>query len=179
MEKRTQFNLAYLIFALLEIAFVQQWWHQAQTVEVVPYSEFEKLLAEGRIEEVVITDQRITGKLKAPEGGKQVAVANMRAPELAERLSKYGVKYTRAYESTFLRDLLSWIVPALVFFGVWYFLARRMAGQQGLGGFMRIGKSRAKVYVEKQTGVTFADVAGVDEAKGEPPGGIALLKDPV
>ncbi len=178
MEKRTQFNLAYLIFALLAIAFVQQWWHQAQTVEVVPYSEFEKLLAEGRIEEVVITDQRITGKLKAPEGGKQVAVANIVAPELAERLSKYGVKYTRAYESTFLRDLLSWIVPALVFFGVWYFLARRMAGQQGLGGFMSIGKSRAKVYVEKTTGVTFADVAGVDEAKAELQEVVEFLKTP-
>ena len=178
MEKRTQFNLAYLIFALLAIAFVQQWWHQAQTVEVVPYSEFEKLLAEGRIEEVVITDQRITGKLKAPEGGKQVAVANIVAPELAERLSKYGVKYTRAYESTFLRDLLSWIVPALVFFGVWYFLARRMAGQQGLGGFMSIGKSRAKVYVEKTTGVSFADVAGVDEAKAELQEVVEFLKTP-
>ena len=79
---------------------------------------FEKLLADNRLEEVVITDQRLTGKLKTPDGGKQIAVANIVAPELAERLSKYGVKYTRVYESTFLRDLLSWVVPALVFFGV-------------------------------------------------------------
>ena len=134
MERRTQFNIGYLLFALFTILILQQWWQQAQTIEVVPYSEFEKLLAAGRIDEVTVSDQRITGKLKAPEGGKTVAVANLVPPELAERLSKFGVKYTRVQESTFLRDLLSWVLPALVFFGVWYFLVRRMAGQQGLGG---------------------------------------------
>src|SRR5918992_1092730 len=175
MEKRTQFNLGYLLFALFAILILQQWWQQARTIEVVPYSEFEQLLAEDRISEVTVSEQRITGKLKSPENGKTVAVANLVQPELAERLSKFGVKYTQVHESTFLRDVLSWVLPALVFFGVWYLLVRRMAGQQGLGGgFMSIGKSRAKIYVEKKTGVTFADVAGVDEAKAEllvgPPG---------
>src|SRR5437588_38983 len=145
MERRAQFNLAYLLFALVAILALQQWWQRAQTVEVVPYSEFEKLLAEHRIDEVVISDQRITGKLKSAEGGKTVAVANLVPPDLAERLSKYDVKYTRVYESTFVRDLLSWVLPALIFFGVWYLLARRMASQQGLGGgFMSIGRSRRR-----------------------------------
>src|SRR5256885_1721982 len=168
MERRAKFTLAYLLFALIAMLALQQWWQRSQPVEVVPYSEFEKLLAEHRIDEVVISDQRITGKLKSAEGGKTVAVANLVPPDLAERLSKYDVKYTRVYESTFLRDLLSWILPALIFFGVWFLLARRMASSQGLGGgFMSIGKSRAKIYVENKTGVTFADVAGVDEAKAE------------
>jgi len=180
MERRTQFNVIYVIFALLTMLVLQQWWHTAQTVEVVPYSEFEKLLAEGKVDEVVVSDNRITGKLKGSGSGKKVAVANLVQPDLAERLSKFGVSYTQVHESTFLRDILSWIVPALVFFGVWYLLVRRMAGQQGGlgGGFMSIGKSRAKVYVEKKTGVTFGDVAGVDESKAELQEVVEFLKNP-
>ena len=70
MQRQTQFNIGYVLFAVFAILLLQQFWQQAQTVEVVPYSEFEKLLAEDKIAEVVVSDQRITGKLKEPEGAQ-------------------------------------------------------------------------------------------------------------
>ncbi|HNJ82201.1 MAG TPA: ATP-dependent zinc metalloprotease FtsH [Piscinibacter sp.] len=168
MDSRQRWNLGYWMIALLLLMLVQSVWQGSSRVEAVPYSAFEKALAEGRIAEVTIAEQTVTGKLKAPENGKTTLVATRVEPDLAARLEKYGVPYARTIESPLLRDLLSWIVPALVFFGLWYFVIRRMAersGGGGLGGFMAIGKSRAKVYVETDTGVSFADVAGVDEAK--------------
>ena len=168
IDSRQRWNLGYWMIALLLLMLVQSVWQGSSRVEAVPYSAFEKALAEGRITEVTIAEQTVTGKLKAPENGKTTLVATRVEPDLAARLEKYGVPYARTIESPLLRDLLSWIVPALVFFGLWYFVIRRMAersGGGGLGGFMAIGKSRAKVYVETDTGVSFADVAGVDEAK--------------
>jgi len=106
------------------------------------YIEFERALREGRVAEVLVGDQTITGRLKSPDArGKAVIVANRVEPALAERLAPYGVPYTRVVESTWLRDVLSWVLPSLVFFAVWFFLFRKFAEKQGMGGFISIGKS--------------------------------------
>ena len=179
MEKKNQWNTGYWIVALLLLLSLQSYWQTAKTVEPVPYSEFEKALAEVRVAEVLVSDRTVTGRLKSPDSrGKTTIVATRVEPDLADRLSKYDVPYARVLESAWLRDVLSWILPAVAFFGVWFFLFRRFAEKQGMGGFLNIGKSRAKVFVEKNTGVTFADVAGGDEAKAELVEIVDFLKNP-
>lgn len=97
-----------------------------------PYSEFEQHLKEGRIEELAITDRRIEGRLKEPlAGGQRRFITNRVEPQLAEHLQQYPVRYTGKVESTLVRDLLSWIVPAMLFFGIWLFLLKRIGS--GLG----------------------------------------------
>jgi cell division protease FtsH len=168
MDKKTQINIWYALIALLAVLFIQQWWIQRQQVQTIPYSQFESLVEAGKVEDVYVTDRDIRGSLKEPlPDGQKLFVTTRVEPALAERLSARGVKVTGVVESTLLRDVLSWILPVLFFFGVWLFFFRRIAERQGMGGLMSIGKSKAKVYMERQVDVTFEDVAGVEEAKEE------------
>jgi len=179
MDNKHKFNVIFAIFAAFSILVIHEIWVEQQSITAVPYSELENLLQQGKVAELSIREKYIAGVLKEPENGKKIIVANRVEPDLAEHLSKYNVPYTQVYESKFLVTLLSWIVPALVFFGIWILIFRKFADKQGLGGgFMNIGKSKAKIYVEHQTGVTFADVAGVDESKAELQEIVDFLKSP-
>ncbi len=180
MEKRTQFSVGYFLFAVLAVLLLQQFFIQARSVEPLPYSEFQTLLKNGQVQEIAITDNYIQGTLKNPlPDGRSKFITTRVEQDLAKDLAQYDVKFTGVVESTFLRDLLGWVVPAVVFFAIWMFLMRRVAEKGGLGGgFMAIGKSKAKVYVEAKTGVTFDDVAGVDEAKEELQEVVNFLRNP-
>ncbi|WP_090539234.1 ATP-dependent zinc metalloprotease FtsH [Nitrosomonas sp. Nm132] len=178
MDKRVQFNFWYIVIAILAMMFLQNLYTQYTRIEPIPYSRFQVLLEQGKVAEVAITENQIYGKLKETGADEIKEFVTTRVePGLAEILDKYEVTYTGIIKSTWLRDLLSWIVPMLVFVGIWLFIIRRMGGGMS-SGLMSIGKSRAKVYVEKETTVTFADVAGVDEAKEELIEIINFLKNP-
>jgi len=180
MENKHKYNVIFAIFAVFGILIIHEMWVEQQSIEAVPYSQLETLLQQGKVAELTIRENFIVGELKeTDESGKKIIVANRVDPRLAEYLSKYNVPFTQMYESKFLVTLLSWIIPALVFFGIWIFIFRKFGDKQGLGGgFMNIGKSKAKVYVESQTGVTFDDVAGVEESKAELQEIIDFLKAP-
>jgi len=172
-------NLIYTIVAILAILLFQSWWITRETVETIPFSEFEQFLKDGKIAAVNVREHYLDGKLAKPlPDGRQFFSTVLVAPDVWVMLDKYKVKVTGVVESHFIGNLLSWVVPALVFFGVWVLVIRRYAGQQGIGSLMAIGKSKAKIFVEKDTNVTFADVAGVDEARNELMETVDFLREP-
>ena len=176
---KQNFNIWYWVAALLGLLLVQYVaGGLVQPVATIPYSQFQQLLNENKVAEVGVSDRFLQGTLKEPlpDGRTRFSTTRVEPPEFAEELSRHGVRFTGQVESNLLPALLSWTLPVLLFFGVWYFLARRIGGFQG--GLMQIGKSKAKVYVEADTGVTFADVAGVDEAKDELREVVDFLKEP-
>jgi cell division protease FtsH len=177
MEKRTQFHIWYAIAAFMGLMLIQNWWHTARTTEVIPYSDFQHYLDEGRLARIVVTENYVRGEFKEPLEGKSEFVTTRVDPRLADELKGKDVEVVGASESNFFTELLSWVVPILIFFAIWAFVFRRFAEKQGLGGLMSVGRSRAKVYVEKDTKVTFKDVAGVDEGKDELAEIVEFLKD--
>src|SRR5262245_6004726 len=179
MNKKISFSIWYVFLAIWAIIIVHDFIYALQKIEELPYSEFRTLVANGKVAEVSIGSHTLTGKLK-PEGEskeeKLFETVRVEDPDLVRDLNQHGVKFTGVIESTFWRDLLSWTVPALVFLGIWFFIFRRLG--QAQGGFMRVGQSNAKIYMEKDVKVTFGDVAGVDEAKEELREVVEFLKTP-
>lgn len=148
------------------LLLVQSRLSQATVTERIPYSTFLDYLEAGRIAEVTVRAEQIDGRYLDPIDGHTHFITNIVPPKLTERLEQSKVGFDGTVQNCFLSMVLSWLSPMLLIFALWsFFFLRGAIDRQGMGGMMSVGKSRARVYVERNTGVTFGDVAGATKQR--------------
>lgn len=192
IEKKTHFSIWYFVGAMLMLVAFQTYFLGDQ-VGQIPYNEFKKLLKANQLSDIVLYDEIVSGKVKTgalegivsaetakllgkEKGERAFITARVQDPDLVKDLEQEGVKFTGRIENKIVKFVTNWILPMLFFVLVWGFLMKRMGGASG--GLMSIGKSKAKIYMEKDINIRFEDVAGIDEAKEELKEVIEFLKTP-
>jgi cell division protease FtsH len=194
MDKKHIASLWYFLAVFLILMAVRDY-VLAPHVATLSYGEFKALVEKGKVSDLAIGAQVISGRLKvdglagllpqarvdalakAGPGEQQFMTVRVDDPALVHDLQQANVSFGGEMTNTWLPTVLGWLLPMGLFFLIWRFAMKKMGGG-GLGGLMALGKSKAKVYVQKDTGVTFNDVAGIDEAKTELMEVVEFLKTP-
>ena len=177
-SKKTHLTIWYIVIAFLLI-FLLQNWLTSQKVNEISYSQFKELVKENRVEDLVITPEIIRGSIKdytdTEPPGKPFQAVRVEDPELIKELDKKGIQYKGKRENKWLSGIFAWVIPIIFFFLIWRLLFTRMGPEAGALSF---GKSKAKIFAQKENKITFKDVAGIDEAKEELQEVIEFLRNP-
>src|SRR5262245_49617227 len=178
IKREHKFDLLYFIAVLFAVLLIRDLLVGQDHVQTIPFSEFKELLDKNGVKDLVVGPTRITGAyVPSKEGEPEKHFTTVRVDaQIADELTRRNIKFSGQPEPGLFENLLSWLLPSVGFILVWMFLLRPMAS--GQGGLMGIGRSRAKIYAEPEVKVTFANAAGVDEAKQELAEVVGFLKDP-
>ena len=176
LPPKTHFSIWYFFIAILLFTYLQQYLFSPK-VETIPYSQFKQNLAEGAVGKLTIGPENITGTLKGKDKKPDQRFVTIRVddPSLVKELDERKIDYSGFYESKFLSTMLSWIVPIAIFFLIWRYAMKKMGPGMGV---MSFSKSKAKLFAQNETKTTFADVAGIDEARQELQEVVEFLKNP-
>ena len=173
LPPKARFSIWYFLIAMLLFSYLQQSFFSGK-VETIPYSQFKQAIAEGTAGKLIIGPENITGTLKG-KSGQAFRTIRVDDPGLVQELDERKISYSGRYENRLLSSLLSWVLPLGIFFLIWRFAMKRMGPGMGV---MSFSKSKAKIFAESDTNVSFADVAGIDEAKEELHEVVEFLKTP-
>ena len=173
LPPKAHFSIWYFLIAVLAFSYMQQYFFSGK-VETIPYSQFKQYAAQGNLASLSIGPEVISGTLKGTSSQKFTTV-RVHDPGLVKELDDNKINYSGYFESQLLSTLLSWVVPIGIFFLIWRFAMKKMGPGMGV---MSFSKSKAKIFAETETKVTFADVAGIDEAKEELKEVVEFLQNP-